>query len=81
MPRMAEHNGEAGEVFILKISPALSRNCNSVQQARYVRLKSQVARPGRFTTLSWKGGGWRPARIASPTSPAPSAGDFDSHHA
>jgi len=41
------NRGEAGA------SPALSRNCELAS------LTSQVARIGRFTTLSWKGGGGR----------------------
>jgi hypothetical protein len=45
-PRMGRPNGEAGA------SPALSRNCELAG-----KLTSQAARPGRFYTLSWKGGG------------------------
>jgi hypothetical protein len=39
-------NGEAG------VNPALSRNCELAGMPT-----SQAARPGRFYTLSWKGGG------------------------
>jgi hypothetical protein len=45
-PRKGRPNGEAGA------SPALSRNCELAGT-----LTSQAARPGRFYTLSWKGGG------------------------
>jgi len=46
-------SGEAGVI------PALSRNCEVVGHVSNVTYPSQVARLGRFTTLSWKGGGGR----------------------